>query len=128
MPLFHVHGLVASTLAQLAAGGTVVVPRRFSPRRFQGQARGACGHLAVRRADAAPDDPRRTPPQPSPTMRFLRSCSSALPLQLMREAEARYGVPMVEAYGMTEATHQMTSNPLPPGGRGSRLGGGFGGR
>ena len=50
-------------------------------------------------------------------MRFLRSCSSALPPQLMREAEARYGVPMIEAYGMTEATHQMTSNPLPPGGR-----------
>ena len=73
--------------------------------------------LAVRRADAAPDDPRRTAPRPSPTLRFLRSCSSALPLQLMREAEARYGVPMIEAYGMTEATHQMTSNPLPPAAR-----------
>jgi acyl-CoA synthetase (AMP-forming)/AMP-acid ligase II len=48
------------------------------------------------------------------TLRFTRSCSSALAPELMREAERRYGVPMVEAYGMTEATHQMTSNPLPP--------------
>ena len=47
-------------------------------------------------------------------LRFARSCSSALSPALMREAEARYGVPMVEAYGMTEATHQMASNPLPP--------------
>jgi acyl-CoA synthetase (AMP-forming)/AMP-acid ligase II len=48
------------------------------------------------------------------TLRFTRSCSSALSPRLMREAEARYGVPMIEAYGMTEAGHQMTSNPLPP--------------
>jgi acyl-CoA synthetase (AMP-forming)/AMP-acid ligase II len=116
MPLFHVHGLVASTLAQLAAGGMVVVPRRFGPRRFKGQARehavtwlsaGPTLHQVILDAGAAA----------IPTMRFLRSCSSALPLQLMREAEARYGVPMIEAYGMTEATHQMTSNPLPPAGR-----------
>ena len=34
MPLFHVHGLVASTLATLASGGTVVVPAKFSPLSF----------------------------------------------------------------------------------------------
>ena len=50
-------------------------------------------------------------------LRFARSCSSALSPQLMREAEAGYGAPMVEAYGMTEATHQIASNPLPPAAR-----------
>ncbi len=34
MPLFHVHGLVASTLATLATGGTVVVPGKFNPLSF----------------------------------------------------------------------------------------------
>ncbi|TMD67374.1 MAG: AMP-dependent synthetase, partial [Chloroflexi bacterium] len=34
MPLFHVHGLVASALATLASGGTLAVPRRFSPMMF----------------------------------------------------------------------------------------------
>ena len=116
MPLFHVHGLVASTLAPLAAGGTVVVPRRFSPRRFHTQAAAHGGDVAVRGAHAPPDDPRARH-GPLPSLRFLRSCSSALPVQLMQEAEDRYRVPMVEAYGMTEATHQMTSNPLPPASR-----------
>jgi oxalate---CoA ligase len=113
MPLFHVHGLVASTLAQLAAGGTVIVPRRFSPRRFWGQAE---AH-GVTWVSAGPTLHQMILDQPGTapgTLRFTRSCSSALSPRLMREAEARYGVPMIEAYGMTEAGHQMTSNPLPP--------------
>jgi oxalate---CoA ligase len=113
MPLFHVHGLIASTLAQLAAGGTVVVPRRFSPRRFWGQARD-CG---VTWLSAGPTLHRMIldqPGEPAAPLRFVRSCSSALSTELMAEAEARYGVAMIEAYGMTENTHQMTSNPLPP--------------
>jgi long-subunit acyl-CoA synthetase (AMP-forming) len=48
------------------------------------------------------------------TPRFVRSCSSPLPPELMTRAEEVYGVPVVEAYGMTEASHQMTSNALPP--------------
>ena len=113
MPLFHVHGLIASTLAQLAAGGTVIVPRRFSPRRFWGQARD-CG---VTWLSAGPTLHRMIldqPGEPAAPLRFVRSCSSALSPELMCEAEARYGVAMIEAYGMTENTHQMTSNPLPP--------------
>ena len=116
MPLFHVHGLIASTLAQLAAGGTVIVPRRFSPRRFWGQARD-CG---VTWLSAGPTLHRMIldqPGEPPAPLRFVRSCSSALSPELMHEAEARYGVPMIEAYGMTENTHQMTSNPLPPAAR-----------
>jgi acyl-CoA synthetase (AMP-forming)/AMP-acid ligase II len=48
------------------------------------------------------------------TLRFARSCSSALPAALLARAEDIYGVPMLEAYGMTEASHQMAANPLPP--------------
>ena len=113
MPLFHVHGLVASTLAQLAAGGTVIVPRRFSPRRFWAQAE-AHGVTWVSAGPTLHQMILDQPGSPPGTLRFTRSCSSALSPRLMREAEARYGVPMVEAYGMTEAGHQMTSNPLPP--------------
>jgi oxalate---CoA ligase len=116
MPLFHVHGLVASTLAQLAAGGSVVTPRRFSPRRFWAQAE---AH-AVSWLSAGPTLHQMIlehPGTPPASLRFARSCSSALSPQLMREGEDRYGVPMIEAYGMTEAGHQMTSNPLPPGTR-----------
>jgi acyl-CoA synthetase (AMP-forming)/AMP-acid ligase II len=116
MPLFHVHGLIASTLAQLGAGGTVVVPRRFTPRRFWGQ---AADH-GVTWFSAGPTMHQMILDQaggPIPTLRFARSCSSALSPQLLHAAEARLGVPMIEAYGMTEAGHQMTSNPLPPAAR-----------
>src|SRR6478736_1717404 len=113
MPLFHVHGLVASTLAQISAGGTVVVPRRLVPGRFWGQAR----EYGMTWYSASPTPHQKLIArldEPPPTLRFVRSCSSALSAEMMRDFEARLGVPMVEAYGMTENTHQMTSNPLPP--------------
>jgi acyl-CoA synthetase (AMP-forming)/AMP-acid ligase II len=47
-------------------------------------------------------------------LRFIRSSSSSLPPQVMAELETTFRCPVIEAYGMTEATHQMASNPLPP--------------
>ena len=119
MPLFHVHGLVASTLATLYSGGTVVVPGKFNPLSFW---RGAKDHgatwysavptihqLLLARADAASG-----PPAGAEKLRFIRSCSAALPPALMEGIEKAFGAPVLEAYGMTEAAHQMASNPLPP--------------
>src|SRR5688572_1637481 len=122
MPLFHVHGLVASTLATLATGGTVVVPGKFSPLSFWRVARdyGATWYSAVPTlhqlllARADPGGPR---PAGAEKLRFIRSCSAALPPQVMHDLEAAFGAPVLEAYGMTEAAHQMSSNPLPPGDR-----------
>jgi acyl-CoA synthetase (AMP-forming)/AMP-acid ligase II len=113
MPLFHVHGIVASTLAQISVGGTVVVPRRLVPGRFWAQAR----EHGMTWYSASPTPHQKLIArldEPPVTLRFVRSCSSALSPELMREVEDRLGVPILEAYGMTEATHQMTSNPLPP--------------
>ena len=119
MPLFHVHGLVASTLATLATGGTVVVPGKFSPLSFWRIAsdHGATWYSAVPTlhqlllARAKPDAPR---PAGAEKLRFIRSCSASLPPQVMHDLEAAFGAPVLEAYGMTEAAHQMASNPLPP--------------
>jgi acyl-CoA synthetase (AMP-forming)/AMP-acid ligase II len=118
MPLFHVHGLVASTLATLASGGCVIAPRRFSASAFWAEcaAHGVTWYSAVptihrillsRAEEGAGDDAGHG-------LRFARSCSSALPGPLMDAFERRFGLPLVEAYGMTEAAHQMASNPLPP--------------
>jgi acyl-CoA synthetase (AMP-forming)/AMP-acid ligase II len=122
MPLFHVHGLVASTLATLASGGTVVVPAKFSPLSFWRTARdhGVTWYSAVptlhqlllaRAGD--PSDPSRRPAG-TEKLRFIRSCSASLPPAVMHALEAAFGAPVLEAYGMTEAAHQMASNPLPP--------------
>ena len=117
MPLFHVHGLVASALATLASGGTLSVPRRFTPMGFWPAAR----QLRPTWFTASP-----TPHQlilmrseenraaGTERLRFVRSCSAALSPDLLARMEERFGVPVLEAYGMTEASHQMASNPLPP--------------
>lgn len=122
MPLFHVHGLVASTLATLATGGTVVVPGKFSPLSFWRVARdhGVTWYSAVptlHQLLLARVEPGSARPAGAEKLRFIRSCSASLPPQVMHDLEASFGAPVLEAYGMTEAAHQMSSNPLPPGAR-----------
>ncbi|MBZ5601060.1 MAG: acyl--CoA ligase [Acidobacteriia bacterium] len=117
MPLFHVHGLVASTLSTLLAGGTVVVPSKFNPLSFWRTVRDCNvtwysavptihSLLLARAGDARPEGAEK--------LRFIRSCSAALPPEMMAKMESVFGAPVLEAYGMTEASHQMASNPLPP--------------
>lgn len=119
MPLFHVHGLVASTFGTLFTGGTVVVPTRFNPLSFWTDVREhrvtwysavpTIHQVLIARIKAG------ARPAGAEHLRFIRSCSAALPPKMMAEGEEKFGVPMLEAYGMTEAAHQMASNPLPPG-------------
>ena len=119
MPLFHVHGLIGVALSTLYTGGSIVVPPRFSASRFwrEQSETGATWYSAVptihqillMRAD---DDNA-----PLESFRFIRSCSAALAPSVFNDLEARFGAPVLEAYGMTEASHQMASNPLPPGNR-----------
>ena len=118
MPLFHIHGLIAGLLSSLAAGGSVVCTPGFDAGSFfawLGQARPtwitAVPTMYGAIAQLAREQPERVREL---GLRFLRSSSASLPPQLMAELERAFGVPVVEAYGMTEAAHQMASNPLPP--------------
>jgi len=117
MPLFHVHGLVASTLATFATGGTVVVPPKFNPLSFWSMVRDhrATWYSAVPTIhQVLLSRARGARPSGAERLRFIRSCSAALAPQVMTDLESTFGVPVLEAYGMTEAAHQMASNPLPP--------------
>jgi acyl-CoA synthetase (AMP-forming)/AMP-acid ligase II len=117
MPLFHVHGLVASTLSTLLSGGTIVAPNKFNPLSFWRTVRdtGATWYSAVPTIHnlllSRAGDER---PAGAEGLRFIRSCSAALPPEMMARMEQVFGVPVLEAYGMTEASHQMASNPQPP--------------
>jgi acyl-CoA synthetase (AMP-forming)/AMP-acid ligase II len=118
MPLFHIHGLMASTMATFASGGTVIVPSGgFDAMTFWPAAEefGATWYSAVPTIHQMLLLRHRGPrPAGAETLRFIRSSSSALSPEVMRRLEASFGAPVVEAYGMTEASHQMASNPLPP--------------
>jgi acyl-CoA synthetase (AMP-forming)/AMP-acid ligase II len=121
MPLFHVHGLVASTLATLLTGGTVIAPPRFNPLSFWSTVRDhrVSWYSAVPTIHQVLLARSKSGARPAGAehLRFIRSCSAALPAQMMADLEERFGAPALEAYGMTEAAHQMASNPLPPGAR-----------
>ena len=116
MPLFHVHGLIGSALSTLVSGGTVVVPTKFNALTFWKTVREnrvtwysgvpTMHQLLLARAHHKPVE--------AASLRFIRSCSAPLSAELIHKIESLFGVPFVEAYGMTEAAHQMTSNPLPP--------------
>jgi acyl-CoA synthetase (AMP-forming)/AMP-acid ligase II len=116
MPLFHIHGLIASTMATLLSGGAVVVPTKFNALSFWRTVREhrvtwysgvpTMHQLLMARTHHKPVE--------AETLRFIRSCSAPLSPELIHKIENEFGVPFVEAYGMTEASHQMTSNPLPP--------------
>ncbi len=118
MPLFHIHGLVAAILSSLSAGGSTYCTPGFNALKFFGwfDEAGPTWYTAVptmhqailQRAGRSAEVIARHP------LRFIRSCSSALPTRVMTELEAAFDVPVVEAYAMTESAHQMTSNPLPP--------------
>jgi oxalate---CoA ligase len=118
MPLFHIHGLIAGVLAPLAAGSQVFCTPGFNALKFFGwmdeakptwyTAVPTMHQAIVGRASKNPEVIARHP------LRFMRSSSSSMPPQVIRELEAAFGAPLIEAYGMTEATHQMASNPLPP--------------
>ena len=118
MPLFHIHGLVAAVLASLAAGGSVACTPGFDAFRFFGwieelepswyTAVPTMHQLILSRAGRHREAIERRP------LRFARSSSAALAPAVMEELERALGVPVVEAYGMTEAAHQMACNPLPP--------------
>ncbi len=118
MPLFHIHGLIAALSAPLSAGGEVFCSPGFNALKFfswftEVRPTWYTGvptmHQAILlRAANNPDALR------SHRLRLIRSSSSALPPTVIAELERVFAVPVIEAYGMTEATHQMASNPLPP--------------
>lgn len=117
MPLFHVHGLLAGFLAPLLSGGTVIVPPKFSAKEFWHDfiTHGATWYTAV---PTIHQILLKSPlPNPIPKIRFIRSCSSPLSPTTFHALEAALKAPVLEAYAMTEAAHQMTSNPLPPAAR-----------
>lgn len=118
MPLFHIHGLMAATLASLAAGaGVVCTPGFYAPKFFEWLAdvqptwytAVPTMHQAIL---ARSTDNQAIIDQCQ--LRLIRSSSSSLPPQVMKSLEETFKVPVIESYGMTEASHQMASNPLPP--------------
>ena len=121
MPLFHIHGLMGAVLASMAAGAAVICTPGFDAMKFFGWLDGfkptwytavptmhqVILTRALRNRDIADES----------NLRLIRSSSASLPPQVMAELENVFHAPVIESYGMSEAAHQMASNPLPPAAR-----------
>ena len=118
MPLFHIHGLIGALLSSLVAGGSVVCTSGFDAEEFftwikEFQPTWYTAVPTMHQAVLSLAQASGEVLQPH-SLRLIRSCSAALAPGLMRGLEEVLGVPVIEAYGMTEAAHQIASNPLPP--------------
>jgi acyl-CoA synthetase (AMP-forming)/AMP-acid ligase II len=118
MPLFHIHGLLAGLLAPLSVGSRVFCTTGFNALKFfaaMSEARPTwyTGVPTMHQAILTRARVNREVIAANP-LRFVRSSSSAMPPQVIQELEDVFQTPLIESYGMTEATHQMASNPLPP--------------
>ncbi|CAL5380691.1 unnamed protein product [Camellia sinensis] len=118
LPLFHVHGLIAGLLSSLGAGAAVTLPAagRFSASTFWSDMNNykATWYTAVPTIHQIVLDRHFSKPEPAyPKLRFIRSCSASLAPAILSRLEEAFGAPVLEAYAMTEATHLMSSNPLP---------------
>ncbi|MEM7289394.1 MAG: acyl--CoA ligase [Pseudomonadota bacterium] len=116
MPLFHIHGLIAAVTASLSVGASIWCTSGFNAMTFFTSMKDAkpswytavpTMHQAIlmrssRNADVIADIP----------LRFIRSSSASLPAQVMETLQETFKAPVIEAYGMTEATHQMCCNPF----------------
>ena len=118
MPLFHIHGLIGALLSSLSAGASVVCTPGFTPVHFYEwlaefrptwySAVPSMHQEVVARASANAETIATS------QLRFIRSSSAALSPLLMSQLEQTFNVPVIQAFGMTEASHQIASNPLPP--------------
>ena len=118
MPLFHIHGLIAVLSASAKIGASVCASNGFNALKFLDLAETQnitwysgvpTMHQAILlRAQKNSDKAKKL------NLRFIRSSSASLPPSLFEQLNDIFQTPVIEAYGMTEATHQMTSNPLPP--------------
>ncbi len=118
MPLFHIHGLIAAVLSSIGAGASAVCTEGFNALNFFARldefkpswytAVPTMHQAILSRGERNKEIALRA------ALRFIRSSSASLPPQVMAALEELFKAPVIEAYGMTEAAHQMASNPLPP--------------
>ena len=119
MPLFHIHGLIAVVLSSMRAGSSVCCTPGFNALKFFDLVESekptwysgvpTMHQTILLRAKRNPDKVAAA------KFRFVRSSSASLPPPVFNELAETFDCPVIEAYGMTEAAHQMASNPLPPG-------------
>jgi acyl-CoA synthetase (AMP-forming)/AMP-acid ligase II len=123
LPFFHVNGPVVGLCASIIAGSTIVIARKFSRSHFWTwieayQVTWASivpTIVAILLETSLPAPQAGLPAFLPGALRFMRTGAAALPATDLRAFEAKFGIPLIETYGLTEAASEVTANPAPPG-------------
>ena len=118
MPLFHIHGLIAILASSMRAGASVCASNGFNAIKFLDLAKSEkinwYSGVPTMHQTILLRARRNSEIAKELKLRLIRSSSASLPPAVFKDLNDVFNCPVIEAYGMTEATHQMTSNPLPP--------------
>ena len=118
MPLFHIHGLIAILASSMKAGASVCASNGFNAIKFLDLAKSEkinwYSGVPTMHQTILLRARRNSEIAKELKLRLIRSSSASLPPAVFKDLNDVFNCPVIEAYGMTEATHQMTSNPLPP--------------
>jgi hypothetical protein len=118
MPLFHIHGLIGALLSTISSGSKILCTNGFDYNEFPNwlTEKRPSWYTAVPTIHHSVNELAKKHPDltKNHSLRLIRSSSSAMPPKLIKELEKEFNIPVIESYGMTEASHQMASNPLPP--------------
>lgn len=119
LPLYHINGQSIATVSPLVSGGSIVMPHRFSVSQWWAlveRYRPTWINVVPTIIAYLINGPPLTPAQAAACrgIRFGRCASAPLPPDLHREFEARFGIRVIEAMGLTECASVAFANPLDP--------------
>ena len=112
LPLFHTYMLTCGLLLPMLIGGSMVLVKSLHP------VRNVLQEIILRQATVLPAIPQfyrslvNTPINVPLPLRICVSGSAPLPAQILEEFEARFHIPLIEGYGLSEASPVVAKNPL----------------
>ena len=112
LPLFHSYMLTVGLLLPLLVGGSLVLVKSLHP------VRNVLQEIVQRQATVVPAIPQfyrsmvNAPINVPLPLRLCISGAAPLPAQVLEEFEAKFHIPLIEGYGLSEASPVVTKNPL----------------
>ncbi|WP_286932933.1 AMP-binding protein [Microbacterium sp.] len=114
LPLFHVNSLCVTFLAPMSVGAQVTILERFAPQSFISAAQAhrptyfsavpaIFAHLAALPTDVEFD---------TTSLRFAICGAAPVAPELLERCQSRFGMKIIEGYGLTEATCASACNPI----------------
>jgi long-chain acyl-CoA synthetase len=112
LPMFHSYMLTVGMLLPLLVGGSIVLIKSLNP------PRAALQEIFQRQTTVLPAIPQfyrsmvSAPIQPPVPLRYCISGAAPLPAQVLKDFEEKFHIPLIEGYGLSEASPVVTKNPL----------------